>query len=351
MSIRGIIGMVLVLFLWSGVSAEVAMESSFLILPPKQPVEEPVLSDDLYQAVPVGFGPAASNGENMRLRVGLNQFNVPVDIYFLIMAPNLSSEFYLLRSDYTLQPLSSGIEPWKANTTGPVNETLFDVPLSSIPEEIYYFIVVVTPAGAFTSSTNIAQFRDSIAGELPPRQATLEPQQPGIVWWQAYENKRVAGYITVFWIPPEGCESLTPALGDDYTYLYFYIKNNQLIGSSWDMRIPVFDPDCLECQGIIPYEWKCWEDEDGYYIWSGNISFKNLKGHLISGGKEVYYVYDERHVFRTYYYSKEDGGIYLDNTIDTGWKSADWTLPLEDGACGDYLPGAMARHCLNLYRR
>jgi hypothetical protein len=66
---------------------------------------------------------------------------------------SVAPDIYLLREDNSLQPISSGIVPWKSNTTGPISEELFNVLLTSIPEELYYFYLVVTPAGELTANS------------------------------------------------------------------------------------------------------------------------------------------------------------------------------------------------------
>ena len=97
-------------------------------------------------AQPIGIGSAADGGENLSLNVSLPQFSGPVDVYFGIYAPSLSSDIYLLHPDMTLQPLSAGLVPWKSGTTGPVQQPLFgDIPWSALPYAEYMFFTMVTP--------------------------------------------------------------------------------------------------------------------------------------------------------------------------------------------------------------
>jgi hypothetical protein len=87
------------------------------------------------------------------LDVNMEQFSAPVDIYFAIYAPTIDTvNIYLLKSDYTLQPLSQGLVPWKSNTTSSINESLFgNIPASALPQGTYYLYLAVTPSGSLNS--------------------------------------------------------------------------------------------------------------------------------------------------------------------------------------------------------
>ena len=108
-------------------------------------VGRPILDPDPGRAMPfsIGTDPAA-----LTLQTGLLRFTAPVDVYVAIHAPAVSPEIWFLRSDNTIQPLSSGPAKWKENVTGPVYETLFgSIPKNVLPKGIYNFHVAVTPTG------------------------------------------------------------------------------------------------------------------------------------------------------------------------------------------------------------
>jgi uncharacterized delta-60 repeat protein len=105
-------------------------------------------------AKPLGVGPvAASGGNTLRLQVGLSPFSVAVDVYFLIFAPALNEhDMYVLHEGQSLQPLSNGLEPWKPNQPGFVEEGIFgEIPVEALPKGIYYVYLVVTPPGTLDS--------------------------------------------------------------------------------------------------------------------------------------------------------------------------------------------------------
>lgn len=109
----------------------------------------PVLSTDPSQAKPIGLGTVAEGKGTLNITVKTYRFSDSVDIYFGLYSPEIDPKnIYLLTSGSALQKLSEGIVPWKANITGPVNESLFgDIQTSSLPEGTYYLYVLVTPTG------------------------------------------------------------------------------------------------------------------------------------------------------------------------------------------------------------
>jgi len=117
------------------------------------PVAHPAVSTDSSQAKPIGVGSIAEGGDTVSIHVALSEFTGPVDIYFAISAPTIDpNNIYILKSDYTLQPVSKGLEPWKKNTTGPIDEHLFgDMLISSLPLGTYYLYLAVTPAGSINT--------------------------------------------------------------------------------------------------------------------------------------------------------------------------------------------------------
>jgi hypothetical protein len=114
--------------------------------------ELPVVNADPSQAKPVGVGDVTS-AHDLALRIGLDSFSGPVDIYVAIHAPAVSPDLFLFRPDGSLAPASSGLSPWKAGTTGPVNEGLLGtIPLSLIPSGDYAFYLLAAPAGTEPAS-------------------------------------------------------------------------------------------------------------------------------------------------------------------------------------------------------
>ena len=112
-------------------------------------VASPVLSADPSQAKPMGLGTVAEGGDTLSIRVKTYPFSGPVDIYFGLYSPEIDPyNIYLLTSGGAFQRLSESIAPWKANITGPIDESLFgDIQISTLPEGTYYLYLLVTPAG------------------------------------------------------------------------------------------------------------------------------------------------------------------------------------------------------------
>ena len=109
----------------------------------------PVLSSDTSQAKPVGLGTVAAGGDTLSITVNTYQFSGPVDIYFGLYSPEIDPDnIYLLTSVGIFQKSSESVAPWKANITGPINESLFgDIQTSSLPIGTYYLYLLVTPTG------------------------------------------------------------------------------------------------------------------------------------------------------------------------------------------------------------
>jgi hypothetical protein len=109
----------------------------------------PVLSEDPSQAKPIGLGTVATGRGTLSITVNTYQFSDPVDIYFGLYSPEIDPDnIYLLTSGGAFQKLSEGLAPWKANITGPVDESLFgDIQTSSLPIGTYYLYLLVTPTG------------------------------------------------------------------------------------------------------------------------------------------------------------------------------------------------------------
>ncbi|MBI5640886.1 MAG: cytochrome c [Nitrospirae bacterium] len=102
---------------------------------------------DPGQAIPVGLGAVAQGGNTMNLDVAIGDIAGPSDIYLGISVPGDPNNMFILRSDYTLQPLSAGLVPWKPNTVGPVQETLLSgMPVDGLTPGTYTFYLLLTPA-------------------------------------------------------------------------------------------------------------------------------------------------------------------------------------------------------------
>lgn len=108
-----------------------------------------VLSTDPSQAKPMGLGPVAEGGGALNITIQINQFSGPVDIYFGLYSPEIDPDnIYLLTSGGAFQKLSESLAPWKANITGPIDESLFgDIQTSNLPKGTYYLYLLVTSTG------------------------------------------------------------------------------------------------------------------------------------------------------------------------------------------------------------
>ena len=116
------------------------------------PVESPVIHPDPSQAKPIGVGDVIS-AHDLTLRIGLDSFASPVDIYVAIYAPAVLPDLLLIHSNGNLAPLSAGFSPWRAGTSGPVSEGLLGtIPLPLLPSGDYGFYLLVAPAGTQAAS-------------------------------------------------------------------------------------------------------------------------------------------------------------------------------------------------------
>jgi hypothetical protein len=112
------------------------------------PAVSPLTSINPEMAKPIGVGSIATGGDTLSIDVALSKFSGPVDVYFVIQAPSIDpTNFYILKSDYSLQPLSMVFEPWKGNTKVEIDETIFaNIPISWLPSGTYYLYLAATPA-------------------------------------------------------------------------------------------------------------------------------------------------------------------------------------------------------------
>ncbi|HDL20257.1 MAG TPA: hypothetical protein ENH30_03155 [Nitrospirae bacterium] len=111
------------------------------------PVVNPVENPDTALCKPFAVGDVA--GGTLSLKVGLHQFAGNIDIYLALYVPDIDPDnVYLITSGEGIQPVSDGLVPWKANTSGDINESIFgDIPVSGLPSGTYTLGLMVTPAG------------------------------------------------------------------------------------------------------------------------------------------------------------------------------------------------------------
>ena len=114
------------------------------------PVASPIKSIEPAQAKPIGVGSVAMGGNTLSLHISLDQFAGPVNIYFAVYSKAIDpNNYYLLKPDNTFQTHATGFIPWRANTTGPIDEALLgDIPTSSLPPGIYDLYLLVSPSGS-----------------------------------------------------------------------------------------------------------------------------------------------------------------------------------------------------------
>ncbi len=135
----------------------VAAEAQIAPLPASQeniyyePAQYPTPSLQAAYAKPIGVGSVAGTGDNVALQVALPQFSGPVDVYCAIHAPFLNPELFLIKSDLSLVPLSSGLAKWRDNVTAPIEESLYgSIPVKSFPPGTYYLYLLITPHDDFS---------------------------------------------------------------------------------------------------------------------------------------------------------------------------------------------------------
>ena len=129
----------------------------------------PSVKPDPSEAMPISVGPAALGGDAVSVQASLGKFLSPVDVYVAYGATADPGKIYVMKSDYTVQAFTlaeissaissggappAGLEPWKKNTTGPINEILLNgIPVSQIPSGSYALYLMTTPAGNMSSHT------------------------------------------------------------------------------------------------------------------------------------------------------------------------------------------------------
>jgi hypothetical protein len=99
---------------------------------------------------PLALGDVINGTFNLQIKIP--SFSALIDVYIAIYAPQVDQEnLYLVTSDLTLQPISMGLVPWKVNTYGEIEETLFQMDASLLPSSTYYIYLMITPAGNLDS--------------------------------------------------------------------------------------------------------------------------------------------------------------------------------------------------------
>lgn len=172
----------LILSLWSTVGFSQVMPS-----PDRQnyypytPIDEPLLSDQPSSAKPMGVGPVATGGQQLRLHISLYGFSAPVDIYFGLYAPNISPSIWILQPDgESLKPAETDFNPWKSSVTGAVDQYLFgEIPVELLPAGRYTFYLLATaPPGALSFyylwSTSVEISESGLAWTCCPDHGTLQ---------------------------------------------------------------------------------------------------------------------------------------------------------------------------------
>ncbi len=111
-------------------------------------VTNPEKTSNPSQAKPIAIGSLADGGNLLSVELGTLEFENPVDVYLALYVPALDPFNLYLISDLGITPLSAGLTPLKATTTGPINMALFgDIPTVLLPKTTYYLGLYVSPAG------------------------------------------------------------------------------------------------------------------------------------------------------------------------------------------------------------
>jgi hypothetical protein len=131
------------------------------------PIAFPAFNINPLNAKPIGLGSVAKGGDYLGINIGLYRFAGLVDIYgaFIVSAnpqtvnvldPSGSSfsSFTIgeIANALSTGVLPAGAQPWKASTTGPIDESLFGtISISTLPSGTYTAYLLVTPAGSLSS--------------------------------------------------------------------------------------------------------------------------------------------------------------------------------------------------------
>ncbi len=124
------------------------------------PSDKPGIKSDPAAAHPLGIGPLSAGDNTLRLQIGFDEFEAPVDIIVGIAVPSPVNDVLIIRPDLSVQSISSGLTAWKSSTKGPVNETIWgNIDSSLLPEGDYTVYVLVIPAGGLSPSSVAALIR------------------------------------------------------------------------------------------------------------------------------------------------------------------------------------------------
>ena len=119
------------------------------------PVVSPQWAATAEDYKPIGLGPVSNGGASLNFEVGVPAFAWPVDVYLLLQSDAiLNGDIILFKADNTPVRLDdlSGDPRWRASTYGDnYGMILKEIPTSALPPGLYYFFVIVTPAGDFDS--------------------------------------------------------------------------------------------------------------------------------------------------------------------------------------------------------
>ncbi|MCL5022967.1 MAG: cytochrome c [Nitrospirae bacterium] len=110
----------------------------------------PSRSNNPAAAMPLGVGPAATGGDEVKVQVSLGAFAAPVDVYVTIYGPSAAGIFgsfdiYYLQ-DNSFVAMGQDILPWKSGVTD-ANGLIIDVPTTQLPSGPYVMVLMATPTG------------------------------------------------------------------------------------------------------------------------------------------------------------------------------------------------------------
>lgn len=132
---------------------------------------------------PIGLGPFANGLDTITLRVELNRFTAPVDLYFVIYIPAVDESFIYYTGDNE-EPFAVVPSPWKTHVSGGVAESLphlSNLSASELPDTMYYLGLVAVPAGS-TPASPAAYYLWVTQFEVSGRSLTLVSNCSNEIW-------------------------------------------------------------------------------------------------------------------------------------------------------------------------
>ncbi len=111
-------------------------------------ISDPISGTGASTTMPIGVGSVATGGNMLSIHTAMGQFYNPMDIYFALYAPSVSSELYLLHQDGSLQPASNGISAWMSSVMSVDQFPFGAISTSSLPKGTYTLYMMATPAGS-----------------------------------------------------------------------------------------------------------------------------------------------------------------------------------------------------------